>query len=658
MRIAKFNPDKSITDQVKLEEINLTKLPLGSVVALVGKNGAGKSRILRLVEDYFNNISIEDIKQNYLHFIPEFDKLLQNQIIESQNLISNSTRPNSPKIQNSINNLKNLYINYLAKLKIIGISYIKKIEIDSYNELGIKLNSNNINFKLISENKHTENLIKNPSLALQELNNRIANGVLLNEFTIFNSESTLEYLRNLTKEIIIQRQNLLIDHQDNYTHINLEIQKLDEHKLFNKFCSYVKLFLGNDFSYKQINNKEDKITSELLFEKRPFNLSLLSPGQKILFSYAVLFLFLDINSISNIKDSILIIDEPEKHLHPDAQILLINALKKIIANSGQLWIATHSIHILAQLDYDEIFMVKNGVITSPDRTIPGKSFKELMHLDEHVNQLNSFINSISEWAYGNFMVQCFKDPDSVFRTDLEDPQYKLFVEFIKTYNTIQLLDFGAGQGRMGISILEDDTLKSKIKYSAYDADPSCYEILNANSNFNSVFSEPDFQSESFDCVLMCNTLHEIKPELWIEIINKVKSSLKENGYLIIIEDLFLPKGENIRPYGYLILGIQELRLLFNTNHSIDGTPQGEKYKNRIILSAFRKDQLNPTLVSIKKSIKCLTDSAFANIKNLRSELTINEKINDPSHGRLYANQTQLYINSILALEGLNDTAKA
>ena len=51
MRIVKLILDKSITEEKGINEIDLSKKDLGPVVALVGKNGAGKSRILKRQSD-------------------------------------------------------------------------------------------------------------------------------------------------------------------------------------------------------------------------------------------------------------------------------------------------------------------------------------------------------------------------------------------------------------------------------------------------------------------------------------------------------------------------------------------------------------------------------------------------------------------------------
>ena len=51
-----------------LKAINLTTKPLGRFVALVGKNGAGKTRILDLVEDYLSIIKPNQITEDHINY--------------------------------------------------------------------------------------------------------------------------------------------------------------------------------------------------------------------------------------------------------------------------------------------------------------------------------------------------------------------------------------------------------------------------------------------------------------------------------------------------------------------------------------------------------------------------------------------------------------
>jgi ABC-type lipoprotein export system ATPase subunit/SAM-dependent methyltransferase len=657
MRISKLKIEKALTDEKRLKEIDLTKKPFGSTVALVGKNGAGKSRILKFVETYFTNLTLEDLNSDFVTNIPTtLTGNFLEQITKLKVAIEKlrATNPSQQQqIQQYNQSLVSLNTQYLQRVKQLGQAYIKVVDNDDLKNIKASINSNAaMTFESILTNSHFDNLVNNPNLATSNAQQQQQSGVLLNEFTAFNSQSTIKYLGKLSNEILTDQVNLYLAHSDNLELINSEIKKKNSYKLFNTFQGYVKQFMGKEFSYKQ-RTQGNTINSVLYFDNNPFDVNLLSPGQKTLFAYAILFFFMDTNSKTNIKDSIIIIDEPEKHLHPEAQITLINALKNIVSKSGQLWIATHSINILSHLDYDEIIMIKDDEIIPPSRTTPGHSFNDLMGLDEHITELVAFISSISEWAYGNFMVQCFKEPDVIFSNDVNDPQYKLFKDFITTKPQIALLDFGAGKGRIGYTIGEDEKTRTMVQYFAYEPDKGNFDLLSKVPDIKNFYQNTkDIPDNTFDCVLLCNVLHEINPNEWEETFNQIKRTLKRDGYLLIIEDKFLPKGENAHEFGYLILGSEQLKLLFKPYFSSDLkvfelSLKDEKYKNRIVFTAFTKGQINISENNIKDAIKSLKETSFNNIKALRKQ----DK--DINQGRQYANQTQLYINAQLALEVLN-----
>jgi energy-coupling factor transporter ATP-binding protein EcfA2 len=411
----------------------------------------------------------------------------------------------------------------------------------------------------------------------------------------------------------------------------------------------VKKFLGNDFSYK-VKFEKGVISTSLFYNNEPFKIDNLSPGQKTLFAYAVLFFFLDLNKGTNIKDSIIIIDEPEKHLHPEAQIKLINSLKEIVSEKGQLWIATHSVHILSHLELDEIFMVDNGKIIPPSKTTPGKSLIDLMGIDEYIEELATFINSTSEWAYANFMLQCFNSPDVIFSNNKNDPQFNLFKKFISNFKFLNLLDYGAGKGRIGYTIGEDEKLKSRISYSAFEPNIKHTADLRKVPNIRGIYLHTEStQDNFFDIVLLCNVLHEIPPQEWIDELREIKRILKPTGYLLIIEDKFLPKGETAHECGYLILGLEELKILFNCEEMLNLKLNDERYKERILFCAIKKGQIKITNESLINALKALENNSFNQLKQLRNSCQ------DVSQGRLYANQTQLYINSKIAIEILTNS---
>jgi energy-coupling factor transporter ATP-binding protein EcfA2 len=652
MRISKIKVPIEETRKVNLKEINLTKKDFGSTVALIGKNGAGKSRILNFVENYYKTITGLNYFEEHFKNIPtEITSQFYGKIKEAQLLLSDieNIKLNSHLKKMKIEAAISLISPIVQRFQQLAPAYIKKVDSDDLQNIKTVLYNNfPSSFEELLTNSHFDNIVNNinQSTILNPNQQKIG---LLNEFNYLNNNNTISYFNNLASEIVVEEYQLYFNNKENLKLIEQEIKKKKSYKLFNKFQGYVKQFLGKDFSYQPITY-EDRITSKLHFNDAAFDIKLLSPGQKTLFAYAILFFYLDTNSKTNLRDSIIIIDEPEKHLHPEAQIILINALKNIVGKTGQLWIATHSIHILSHLEFDEIMMVKDDEILPPSRTTPGKSFNDLMGIEEHIDELVTFINSISEWAYSNFMVQCFKEPDVIFGKNINDPQFKLFKEFLINKTNVNLLDFGAGKGRIGYTIQEDEIVSKKISYSAYAYKPEKrdLELLNNVPNIKAVYSDiSKIQVDSFDCVVLCNVLHEINPKEWITTLSSIKNILNDNGFLIIIEDRFLPKGETAHEFGYLIFTEEEMKILLNTNNSINLKLEETEFRERIIFNVFKKSEINPTKESVIESVKTLNYNSFNNLKLLKKA---NKDLNQ---GRRYANETQLFINSQLALESLN-----
>ena len=80
-------------------------------------------------------------------------------------------------------------------------------------------------------------------------------------------------------------------------------------------------------------------------------LTRMSPGEINLFYISI---FLSIASEK--RKFILLLDEPEMHVHPSVVIKFYNALKNMKC-IGEIWIATHSPLLLQEFDFDEITLV-------------------------------------------------------------------------------------------------------------------------------------------------------------------------------------------------------------------------------------------------------------------------------------------------------------
>jgi hypothetical protein len=435
------------------------------------------------------------------------------------------------------------------------------------------------------------------------------------------------------------------------------VQSFDENeddksrKRMKLFKSLLSTFIGKDIRLRL--SKEKRHYLEL--DGVEFKFNLLSPGEKILFYYCLILFIIQETKNINLKDCIIIIDEPELHLHPDAQIKLINALRDIIGDSGQCWIASHSLSILSILNYDEIFLVKNNKIICPSREIPKQSLLELMGVEGHIDRMSEFVQSITSWAYTNFMAQCFINPDSIPLVDVNDPQVEVFMNSIKEKNEFHILDFGAGKGRV-ISYLNDNYPNGKsILYSAMDNDPKSILELKKIKNITKIYNNSDnLGLNNFDYVLMCNVLHEISPLYWYEEFKKIFMSIKDDGFLIIIEDEVIPKGERPNEIGFLVLDQNELKVLFNMSDLPSLIkPKNEKWKDRILCALINKKNIDAiTPNSIIMAIELLKDRAYKHVVNLKK--MPENKGRDINFSRKYAFYSQMFINSTYALEILRE----
>jgi len=69
MKLNRFVLDKRITEQYGIDGINMDRL--GDIVALIGKNGSGKTRILNLLtEQYLQNFANYHLLDNTFSHLP------------------------------------------------------------------------------------------------------------------------------------------------------------------------------------------------------------------------------------------------------------------------------------------------------------------------------------------------------------------------------------------------------------------------------------------------------------------------------------------------------------------------------------------------------------------------------------------------------------
>lgn len=602
MRFNRIYISNVLTKTKGIDEINIDRL--SNVVALVGKNGSGKSRILDLIEENaFNSISVNRLLDNTVIHLPNSleNKIKQLQpfkhflIYQERYLIANAKFKkdlNNKLLEQETNTLKTQLHN--SQLQIGNQAQITSLT-NEITKILPTLKSNHLRRIHHGEIQALQQAIGNKNDTQLSFETLIDNVTLNTGYDEFKSihKSALNFLSKLPHQLAFDTYDCIVN--------NKVFEERVSYKRFQSLKKYLKDFLDKDLSWEQQNSVGNfteagnnvTFTGRWKLGDRLFNYMEFSNGEKTLFAYALLFFLIDQNPTLNIKECVILIDEPELHLHPDSEIDLIEGIKNAIGEKGQLIIATHSLNILSILNYEEIFMVKNGIISHPSQITPSKSLSELMKIEDRVNKLSDFLSSISTWTYINFMAQCFSDPEVIESSKAEDPQIIAFKKAIiekSSKSTNMLLDFGAGKGRLFEQIKSDYNFIDKVNYSALEPEIEFHSKLQELGAANIYSSYKVLPQSTFDFILLCNVLHEIPLDEWETNLNKIINSLNIDGHLIIIEAKVLTKGEKIGQIGYLLLDIEEIQKLFNLS-SLPCSLKIEEGKDSITCVIINKSEL-------------------------------------------------------------------
>ncbi|NVO10701.1 MAG: AAA family ATPase [Bacteroidales bacterium] len=672
MKITKIMFDESQTSKMGLREIKLDRL--GSVVALIGKNGSGKTRILNFIENNFDEIANinsflksdlnKDSKGTYNNRIPlqDIDTINQelfdyklNRLRELRGKVKTRSRlEEKHSLEKEINELE-IELKKPIKETLVIPEYIKKgfkLALTN-NDIYTQLKSNFVKRIRYDEIRQLQDVItKNDEVnnSFEQLIESIVDEAEYNELGSLY-KSSLRFLRKLPNQLALDWIDCLGD-----------TKKFEKRVAFIRYKALKAIFdqmFGKTLEWKtksiKKNITEDGVESTITgfwhINNRDFNYSEFSEGEKTLFAFVLLFFLMSQNKNIRLKESIIIIDEPELHLHPDAEIDLIKGIRNIIADSGQLWIATHSLNILSHLNYDEVFVVKDGQIFHPSRTIQKEALTELMQIEDRVQKLTEFLISISEWSFSHFIIECFTNPDVIEIAGEDDPQIKTFKEIIKSKangkNSL-LLDFGAGKGRLLEKSFYDEKFKEVVECSALEPQKEYHKLLSSKGIKKIYSSHKELPKKTFDFIVLCNVLHEIELSQWIPTINSIIESLNISGHLLIIEAKILSKGEKVGKLGYFLLDQYEIQILFNLNQ----TPKILKHadiSDSITSVLIPKNNLELiTKEDVLKTLKALEANTLYKIEELRKkadEFNSNNKL-----GREAAFLSQLHINSRLALK--------
>jgi SAM-dependent methyltransferase len=365
-----------------------------------------------------------------------------------------------------------------------------------------------------------------------------------------------------------------------------------------------------------------------------------------------------------LRGACVLIDEPENHLHPDVCIRALNALRnEILGPQGQIWLATHSVPLIAYAGIESVHFVDNGAIEYAGNKI-GKVLDRLLGGQEGRTKLRALMADADEIAFDNFAAQCLLPPGVVSAQE-GDPQQFQMVKAAKNLGVgkenIRILDFAAGRGRLAAA-LRDAGLVANRRFTYYAfQDPRFSEASDGRECIEHIRRlEQPGEPESYlvgtlegftvrdagrmDLVVMCNVLHEIPVGDWQHVFERIHDVLADDGQLVILEDQTPSVGELPHADGYVILNEPALQHLFGSKDAVlrlsmekDGRLTAFAVP-RVFLKRVTPQTLGRSLASVKRMaeerIRCIRDKH-------RGQRSFQD-------GRLHAHFSLLYANALLA----------
>jgi predicted ATPase len=638
MKITKIDIPKIAEDNDGLEHIKMDKL--GKVVLIAGKNGSGKTRILNKIFNTFSSKpkksrlsqSLVDLR-NYESAVASY----KNQIVHFQHSLE--TQIDAPQIEEIKRNIYNINAN-IQDLE----NAIKKCNYERQWDL-IETDTPSDNYSFVR--------FVPKSLQLQDCNS-------FSKSQIINDASTIDNvgIDNLPRGAFAKIQ-VIQDRWFNSTHQHSQATAEEKQKAISDY-ERLQIVIETFLNTKITRTVNDEAT---LFGF-PMGQSNLSDGQKILLQFCLALY----SQEAALKDLILVLDEPENHLHPS---VIIETIERILSatTNGQIWIATHSIPLLAHFEPSNIWFVQKNKISYAGR-IPEKVLHSLLGNEDEIARLQDFITLPSQFATNRYAYESLFEPNTVM-TNFNDPQsiqIRNELLALSTNGKLRVLDYGVGKGRLISNISELDTtsqlkiieILDYIGYDKFNSDKeqcenSIAKVYGNSENryfndFNNLFSKYD--KNSFDIVIMCNVLHEVDPAEWLNLFSNsgiITTCLKENGLLLLIEDQQIPIGEKAYQKGFLVLDTPQLKDLFKiteqdvdfsfTDKNNDGRLKAHQIPKKLLLKIDENSRL--------KAIQSVATSSREKIIQIRA-MEKNYK-----NGKLHGFWTQQFANAQLNLSELS-----
>lgn len=132
--------------------------------------------------------------------------------------------------------------------------------------------------------------------------------------------------------------------------------------------------LNRLFPFYKFADKNESVPSNLFIEiptGEIITFNDLSSGEKEVFFILSFFIR------HNVENAIIVIDEPELHLHPELSRLPIRNMKSI-RDGNQIWVATHNSEIIDEAGRDKVIYVARDISTRKAKFIAGEHEQEVI----------------------------------------------------------------------------------------------------------------------------------------------------------------------------------------------------------------------------------------------------------------------------------------